>query len=207
MAAYKRASEGLCDGPGRDLALSGIGLDQPDDSPLGIGEPAEREPDAGDLGRPEQARAAEFVGLHQRGLDVGNANVESDQAIGARLSLADVAADPDAVLAEVVLTSDGGVAERVVEIDLPTEQLREKARELRPILAGDFEVNDRIPMVMFLSRRMSGSVSAGATFILTPAPRCTLAYRGAACRRRAPASVRAISVSFPANAVTTNGGA
>ena len=89
--------------------------------------------------------ATELVGLGQRRLDIGNLDVEGDVALVALGHVAgDAAADPDPILAQVLLPIDRAVVHRVVGVDLPAEQLGVVAVKLVGVAADDLEVHHRL---------------------------------------------------------------
>ena len=98
---------------------------------------------------PIPALAAEALGLGERGLDVGHADVEDDVGRVAGAS-ADAARDArpvggrDAVNEAVVSRLRHRFGDRGAGVELPAEQLAEVAPELVRVVADDLEVHNRV---------------------------------------------------------------
>ena len=100
---------------------------------LGIPEHPERET-LEDLLGTHQAFGAHAFGRGERLLDVGHRDVEGQVAFPAGRRLPNAPADPDAVLAKVLLTGDGPVAELLVDVELPVEEVAVEPASASPSL-------------------------------------------------------------------------
>src|SRR5918994_7711113 len=129
----------------RLLARSALlgGLDDADQVPLGVVEEA-------DLGavrhlvRTHHPRPAEALGLGERGLDVGNLDVEGDVAVVSLRPGSDAAPDPDPVGVDVPLALHDSVFHRVVGVDLPPEEAGVEALKLVRVLPYHLELYYRL---------------------------------------------------------------
>src|SRR5437764_13862078 len=96
-----------------------------------------------DLLGAHHAPAAEALRLGERRLDVLDSDVEGDVALVAVGALADAAADPDPLRAEVLLPADDAIAHRIVGVDPPAEELAVVAAQALAIPADHLEVRYR----------------------------------------------------------------
>jgi hypothetical protein len=114
-----------------------------------VGEVADDEARARVLLGTQQALAAQALGLLQRRLDVGDADVE-DRVARVAPPAADAARDADAVVGRVsvgepvVARLRDGRRDRPAGIELPAEQLAVVAAELLRVDPGDLEVDDGV---------------------------------------------------------------
>jgi hypothetical protein len=109
---------------------------------LRIEELADLDVRAGDAVRAHNAGPAELRRSRERGLHVRDLDVEGQVAVVAGRGPAHAAADPGTVGVGVALARDDPVAQRVVGVDLPAEQLGVGAAQPLSIVAHDLEVDD-----------------------------------------------------------------
>src|SRR2546423_1868466 len=150
----------------------GPGLDDADDVALGVGELTDLEA-LHHLLRSHQPGAPEALGLGERRLDVRDLDVDRDVPVVAFRASGDAATDPHAVGIDVVLAGDDAVVHRVARVDLPAEQLRVVALELRSVLPDDLEVHDglahgRFPLRSFAKNLRPGRQAALRDFATWP---------------------------------------